>query len=188
VDPNQTNEVNSQRGFSPGDPNKETPASEEQSTSAPAISLPKGGGAIKGTGEKFGVNPVNGSSTLSVPVFTTPGRSKFSPDLSLSYDSGNGNGPFRFGWHLSVPSITRKTDKGLPCYFDAEESDVYILSGAEDLVPVLVQDMVLAVDDYGNELQSVFSRRNRRSDSLCFCESTRPIREPRVTETRPRSP
>jgi RHS repeat-associated protein len=36
-----------------------------------------------------------------------------------------------------VPSITRKTDKGLPRYTDAEESDVFILSGVEDLVPVL---------------------------------------------------
>ena len=57
--------------------------------------------------------------------------------LSLSYDTGAGNGPFGFGWHLSLPSITRKTDKGLPRYQDAEESDVFILSGAEDLVPVL---------------------------------------------------
>ncbi len=38
------------------------------------------------------------------------------------------------------PSITRKTDKGLPRYLDAEESDVFILSGAEDLVPVYRQD------------------------------------------------
>jgi RHS repeat-associated protein len=107
---------------------------------APSVSLPKGGGAIKGIGEKFGVNPVNGTGTLSVPVFTTPGRSKFSPNLSLSYDSGAGNGPFGFGWHLSVPHITRKTDKGLPRYCDEEESDVFILSEAEDLVPVLLPE------------------------------------------------
>ena len=41
---------------------------------------------------------------------------------------------------FSLPSITRKTDKGLPQYLGAEESDVFILSGAEDLVPVLKQD------------------------------------------------
>jgi hypothetical protein len=33
---------------------------------------------------------------------------------------------------------TRRADKGLPTYQDSEESDVFILSGAEDLVPVLV--------------------------------------------------
>ena len=38
------------------------------------------------------------------------------------------------------PSITRKTDKGLPQYLDAVDSDVFILSGAEDLVPVYRQD------------------------------------------------
>src|ERR1035438_3373937 len=40
---------------------------------------------------------------------------------------------------LSSPSITRKTEKGLPQYRDAEESDVFLLSGQEDLVPVLVR-------------------------------------------------
>jgi len=35
-----------------------------------------------------------------------------------------------------MPSITRKTGKGLPRYRDDEDSDVFILSGAEDLVPV----------------------------------------------------
>ena len=38
---------------------------------------------------------------------------------------------------LSLPSITRKTDKGLPRYQNDDDSDVFILSGAEDLVPVL---------------------------------------------------
>lgn len=107
---------------------------------APAVNLPKGGGAIKGIGEKFSANPVTGTGSLSVPVFTSPGRSGFGPQLSLSYDSGAGNGPFGFGWTLALPSITRKTDKGLPQYLDASESDVFVLSGAEDLVPVLRAD------------------------------------------------
>lgn len=106
----------------------------------PAISLPKGGGAIRGIGEKFAANPVTGTGSMTVPIATSPGRSGFGPQLSLSYDSGAGNGPFGIGWNLSLPAITRKTDKGLPRYWDAIESDVFILSGAEDLVPVLNQD------------------------------------------------
>ncbi|HYQ61374.1 MAG TPA: SpvB/TcaC N-terminal domain-containing protein, partial [Desulfatiglandales bacterium] len=106
---------------------------------APSISLPRGGGAIRGIGEKFAANPVTGTGSMSVPIATSPGRSGFGPQLSLSYDSGAGNGPFGFGWSLSLPSITRKTDKGLPKYRDAEESDEFILSGAEDLVPILVE-------------------------------------------------
>ncbi len=69
---------------------------------------------------------------------TNPGRSGFGPELSIFYDSGAGNGPFGFGWNLSLPSIIRKTDKGLPKYQNAQASDVFILSGAEDLVPLLV--------------------------------------------------
>src|SRR5262249_12042404 len=75
--------------------------------------------------------------SLSVPIYVTPGRSGFSPQLSLGYDSGAGNGPFGFGWRLSPPSITRKTDKGLPRYQDFDDSDVFVLSDAEDLVPAL---------------------------------------------------
>jgi Salmonella virulence plasmid 65kDa B protein len=43
-----------------------------------------------------------------------------------------------------LPSITRKTGKGLPLYRDGtaaeQDSDVFVLSGSEDLVPVLKQD------------------------------------------------
>ncbi len=115
--------------------------------SVPSISLPKGGGAIRGLGEKFAANPVTGTGSMTVPIATSPGRSGFGPQLSLSYDSGAGNGPFGFGWSLSLPSITRKTDKGLPQYWDNAESDVYILSGAEDLVPVLQADGSRFADD-----------------------------------------
>lgn len=115
-------------------------ASDRGPFGAPSLSLPNGGGAIKGIGEKFVANPVTGTGFMTVPIYTSPGRSGFGPQLGLSYDSGAGNGPFGFGWGLSLPSITRKTDKGLPQYNDAGESDVFILSGAEDLVPVLKED------------------------------------------------
>src|SRR6202140_2093371 len=107
--------------------------------STTSLSLPKGGGAIRGIGEKFAANPVTGTGSLSVPIYTSPGRSGFGPQLSLSYDSGSGNNPFGFGWSLGLPAVTRKTDKGLPQYQDAQESDIFILSGAEDLVPSLVE-------------------------------------------------
>jgi hypothetical protein len=90
-------------------------------------------------------NPFNGTCSLTVPIFTTPSRSDFHPKLSLSYDSaGMGNRPFGLGWNISIPSITRKTEKGLPKYQDAvieedDNSDTFILSGAEDLVPSLIK-------------------------------------------------
>jgi RHS repeat-associated protein len=107
---------------------------------APTISLPQGGGAIRGIDEKFAANPVTGAGALNIPLPISKGRSGFDPQLNLSYDSSGSNGPFGFGWNLSLPSITRRTDKGLPRYADYEESDIFILSGSEDLVPVLVRD------------------------------------------------
>ena len=137
-------------------------AADESSASAPpAISLPKGGGAIRGMGEKFAANPVSGTGSMSVPIATSPGRSGFGPQLTLSYDSGAGNGPFGLGWSLSLPSITRKTDKGLPKYQDADESDVFILSGAEDLAPVFKTNPTTGEfikDAKGNFVYDEFSR------------------------------
>lgn len=107
---------------------------------APQISLPKGGGAISGIGEKLAINPASGTASLTIPIATSPGRNAFGPRLELTYDSGAGNGPFGMGWTLTVPAITRRTDRGLPQYRDAEDSDTFLISAAEDLVPALVQE------------------------------------------------
>jgi RHS repeat-associated protein len=115
--------------------------------SAPQINLPKGGGAIRGMGEKFSANAVTGTGSLSIPIALSGARSGFNPQLSLQYDSGSGNGAFGIGWSVSMPAITRRTDKGLPQYRDHEESDVFILSGAEDLVPLLRQEGGQWADD-----------------------------------------
>jgi RHS repeat-associated protein len=116
------------------------PQDPRQQSPVPEITLPKGGGAIRGIGEKFTANAVTGTGSMSIPVLTSPGRSGFGPQLFLSYDSGAGNGPLGFGWNLSLPSITRKTDTGLPRYIDTDDSDDFILTGSEDLVPVYRQD------------------------------------------------
>src|SRR5436190_1387091 len=100
----------------------------------PSISLPKGGGAIKGIDEKFSVNAVNGTASFTIPLPFSPARGA-SPSLPLSYNSGSGNGIFGLGWNLSLGSIKRKTDKGLPQYLDAVDSDIFLFSEAEDLVP-----------------------------------------------------
>lgn len=111
----------------------------------PAVALPKGGGAVRGIDEKLEVNRSSGSCTLSIPIAVTQARSRTAtPSLSLSYNSGVGNGPFGLGWGITVPSITRKTDKGLPRYLDAQttgqdEEDVFVFAGVEDLVPRLLQ-------------------------------------------------
>ena len=79
----------------------------------PSISLPKGGGAIKGIDETFSVNAVNGTASFSIPLPFSPARGA-SPALDLLYNSGAGNSIFGLGWALSLPSIKRRTNKKLP--------------------------------------------------------------------------
>ncbi|MDF2679174.1 MAG: Rhs family protein [Brevibacillus sp.] len=118
----------------------DSPGHEAIGSGLPGIALPKGGGAIQGIGEKYSVNAMTGTFSLTVPIAVTQGRGGFSPEVGLSYDSGSGNGPFGIGWNVSVPSIVRKTEKGLPQYRDSEESDTFIYSGVEDLVPFCGED------------------------------------------------
>ena len=105
----------------------------------PKISLPKGGGAIKGIDEKFQVNAVTGTAGLSVSLPFSSSRGG-APSLGISYNSGAGNSPYGLGWQLSLPSVRRKTEKQLPRYKDSIESDTFIISDSEDLVPYLVDN------------------------------------------------
>lgn len=101
---------------------------------ASPITLPKGGGALKGIGEKFSPDLFTGTGNFSVPIALPPGRNGFQPEISLQYSTGNGADVFGLGWVLSVPGVSRKTSQGIPIYDD--KKDVFILSGAEDLVEV----------------------------------------------------
>ncbi|MBX9449845.1 MAG: VCBS repeat-containing protein [Taibaiella sp.] len=146
------------------------PQQEEESpyykSQAPSISLPKGGGAIKSIDEKFSINAVNGTAGMEIPLPLTPGRGGFTPALSLSYSSGGGNSEFGLGWSLSLPSIQRRTDKQLPLYKDNEESDVFLLAGAEDLVPeldengerVVLTQGVYVIKRYRPRIEGLFAR------------------------------
>src|SRR3712207_1169006 len=98
------------------------------------ISLPKGGGALRGIGETFSPDLHTGTGNFTVPIALPPGRNGFQPKLNLAYSTGTGNGPFGLGWSVSIPGISRKTSKGIPRY--ADERDTFLLSGAEDLVAV----------------------------------------------------
>ena len=102
------------------------------------ISLPSGGGALSGLGEKFSPDLFTGTGNFSVPIALPPGRGGLTPQLSLTYSTGHGNGPFGLGWALSLPGVSRKTSRGVPRYLDRDPDtpDTFVLSGAEDLVPV----------------------------------------------------
>ena len=81
---------------------------------------------MRGIGETFQPNLFSGTGNHVVPIAVSQGRNGFGPALTLEYSSGNGNGPFGLGWQLSIPRVTRKTEKGLPRY---DDTDTFVLSG-----------------------------------------------------------
>jgi len=108
--------------------------SNKSGTSSQVISLPKGGGALHGIGEKFSPDLHTGTGNFTIPIALPSGRNGFQPQLNLVYSTGTGNSAFGLGWNLSIPGVSRQTAKGIPRYDDAK--DIFVLSGAEDLVPI----------------------------------------------------
>ena len=117
------------------------------------ITLPKAGGALKGIGETFVPDLHTGTGNFTVPIGIPPGRSGFQPQLTLTYSTGNGNGPFGLGWALGVSGIARKISARIPRYRDDpvdvespdhqlshDHRDIFVLSGTEDLVEVERED------------------------------------------------
>src|SRR4051812_16414393 len=88
------------------------------SAQLPKLTLPKGGGTLRGLDEQFKANPATGTASFSVPLPLSPGRGGFGPSLVLGYDSGAGNGPFGLGWSLDLSGVARRTDQRLPRYQD----------------------------------------------------------------------
>jgi hypothetical protein len=146
-----------------GKPDYRAPG-EGQNFTLPAVNLPKGGGSINGIGEKFSVNACNGTGSTSIPISLTPARDGFTPQLSLTYDSGNGNSCFGYGWGVGVGSISRKTSTGIPQYND--QTDTYLLSGMEDLVPYLQPSQDIWVPLTRNEGDYKIARYRPRIEGL----------------------
>ena len=131
------------------------------------ISLPKGGGALQGIGEKFSPDLHTGTGNLTVPIAIPPGRNGFQPKLSLSYSTGNGNGPFGLGWKLSIPGVARKTSLGIPRYNEPSsgDEDVFVLSGVDDLVPVGFSDTDPSRRRYRPRTEGLFAQIERQFDT-----------------------
>ncbi len=127
--------------------------SNKSGTSNQVISLPKGGGALHGIGEKFSPDLHTGTGNFTIPIALIPGRNGFQPQLNLVYSTGNGNGYFGLGWSLDIPGVSRQTSKGIPRYDDSR--DVFVLSGAEDLVLV---ERVPGVSRYQPRTEGLFAR------------------------------
>ncbi|MFJ7315456.1 SpvB/TcaC N-terminal domain-containing protein [Pseudomonas sp. NPDC098747] len=119
-----------------------------QNVAVSQLSLPKGGGSIRGMGETLGGGGATGQSTLSVPLPISSGRG-YAPPLSLEYGSGQGNGRFGVGWDVATLTIRRRTSKGVPRY---QGTDDYLAPNGEVMAPELDkagQVVSTAVSQYG---------------------------------------
>ncbi|KAK4182976.1 virulence plasmid 65kDa B protein-domain-containing protein [Podospora australis] len=100
----------------------------------------KGGGAFKPINENFSVNPATGTMSFSLPIRTSQSRGGFGPELALSYSSGEGNGPFGFGWSIPLPSVHRKTARAIPRYMDGGSDEDDLVFSGMDIVRHLNRD------------------------------------------------
>lgn len=81
---------------------------------------------------------------MTVPIATRPGRSGFGPQLSLSYDSGAGNGPFGFGWSLSLnQKIEQNHQTSLGNTFPKNMRKVIAVLANDRRVRLLANDVAL---------------------------------------------
>jgi RHS repeat-associated protein len=71
----------------------------------------------------------DGSVELSFPIGVPPGHG-ITPELTVQYGSGGGNGWMGEGWDLGVGEITVDTTFGAPHFAQNSESESYLLDGA----------------------------------------------------------
>lgn len=99
----------------------------------PGPPLPDFAAGPAGLGERFEVEPSTGTASLAVPLPFATDRTGLAPPLSLVH-GGGGNGPFGLGWALTVPSVTRVGDEGVPRY---DETDRFSITGLGEVGPAL---------------------------------------------------
>jgi RHS repeat-associated protein len=132
--------------------------------SSPTLSLPRGGGAVRGIADSVESQDFTGSATFSIPIHA-PAIRGTGPAIALSYGSGAGNGPFGVGFDVAMASIARRTTTGIPRYTD---DDVFVFSSEGELVPVREEtrreqsgDTTWTVDVYVPRHEGAFSRIER---------------------------
>ena len=105
---------------------------ESAKISVQTISMPKGGGAIRGISGSYQPNLFSGAGSYSIPLPVTAARG-LEPQLTLNYNSGSGNSEFGLGFSLSLSQIWVSTNKHIPRY---DGSDVFCLTGENQLTRI----------------------------------------------------
>lgn len=85
-----------------------------------AVSLPTGGGDVRGLGDGFVPDLNRGTGSFAVDLDLPAGPAGLRPALALAYSSGAGNGAFGLGWALGVPTIHRDGERRFVRYDDTD--------------------------------------------------------------------
>jgi hypothetical protein len=93
-------------------------ADDKNGVSPNTISLPSGPGSIEGLGESFQPMLNTGTARYKVNVAFPAGVNGHTPQLSLNYESGYGDGPAGMGWKFGPGNVSRQIDRGLPRYVE----------------------------------------------------------------------
>ncbi len=104
---------------------------DKNGVSPTAISIPSGPGSIEGLGSDFQPQLNTGTSSYNVPLNMPQGVAGHTPALSINYEGGSGNSCLGIGWSLSIPSLRRQCEKGIPQYTDG---DRFLNPSGEELV------------------------------------------------------
>ncbi|UVK97670.1 toxin [Pseudomonas sp. B21-048] len=92
-------------------------ADQDLSITTPSIAKSS---SIATIGKSWGAVGPTGAASFELPIPASPGRG-WDPQLSLTYSSQAGNGPYGIGWSLALSQISRRTNKGVPRYTDHDE-------------------------------------------------------------------
>lgn len=88
------------------------------------------------------VDDTSGALQYSMSLCLPDGRSEFTPDLALAYDSNRRNTPFGWGWDIPVPCIAQRNAESPPNQTTPEKYVGYAITesaGAVHLMPALRQ-------------------------------------------------
>jgi RHS repeat-associated protein len=140
----------------PAGPNN-APAAKAGAAGLQASALTSAGGATTpGTTEPEGTSPAqtvqpktdlnSGALSFDYPITLPPGRSGFTPDLALKYNSQHTDNSsiIGYGWELSIPYIVRKNTHGVDQLYNrndftsSEDGDLKLISttgSAQTLFP-----------------------------------------------------
>jgi len=114
-----------------------------ETSSDSGLSLPRGGGAIHGLGEKFEPDFHTGGGSFAIPLDLPNGPNDIAPRLTLLYSTSSGNGPFGLGFAIPLPAIARATETRIPAY---TADDPLVLVGGGELVEVAPAEYRLRAD------------------------------------------